>query len=155
MLRPQEISNNPGLARRLGVIATNTAIEVDIYGHANSTHFFGTQVMNGLGGSGDFERNAFLSIFICPSFAKGGKISTVVPMCSHVDHSEHTVQVIATEQGLADLRGLCPADRARRVIDRCAHPAFRDYLHKYLEGSPNGAHPPRPAALLRAAHQLP
>ena len=100
MLRPQEISNNPGIARRLGVIATNTAIEVDIYGHANSTHFFGTQIMNGLGGSGDFERNAYLSIFMCPSVAKGGKISTIVPMCSHVDHSEHSVQVIATEQGL-------------------------------------------------------
>jgi succinate CoA transferase len=138
VLRPQEISNNPGLARRLGVIATNTAIEVDLYGHANSSHFFGTHVMNGLGGSGDFERNAFLSIFICPSFAKKGKISTVVPMCSHVDHSEHTVQVIATEQGLADLRGLPPADRARRIIDRCAHPAFRDYLHKYLELAPPG-----------------
>jgi succinate CoA transferase len=138
VLRPQEISNNPGIARRLGVIATNTAIEVDIYGHANSTHFFGTQVMNGLGGSGDFERNAFLSIFMCPSIAKGGKISTVVPMCSHVDHSEHSVQIIATEQGLADLRGLSPISRARRIIDRCAHPAYRDYLHRYLESAPMG-----------------
>lgn len=138
VLRPQEISNNPGLARRLGVIATNTAIEVDIYGHANSTHFFGTQVMNGLGGSGDFERNAFLSIFMCPSVAKGGKISTIVPMCSHVDHSEHSVQIIVTEQGLADLRGLAPVARAKRIIDHCAHPAFRDYLHHYLESSPQG-----------------
>jgi succinate CoA transferase len=138
VLRPQEISNNPGVARRLGVIATNTAIEVDIYGHANSTHFFGTQIMNGLGGSGDFERNAYLSIFVCRSMAKGGRISTVVPMCSHVDHSEHYVQVIATEQGLADLRGLSPIARARRIIDRCAHPAYRDYLHHYLENSPMG-----------------
>jgi succinate CoA transferase len=138
VLRPQEISNNPAIARRLGVIATNTAIEVDIYGHANSTHFFGTQIMNGLGGSGDFERNAYLSIFLCPSTAKGGRITTVVPMCSHVDHSEHSVQVIATEQGLADLRGLSPIARARRIIDRCAHPAYRDYLHHYLENSPMG-----------------
>ena len=139
MLRPQEISNNPGVARRLGVIATNTAIEVDIYGHANSTHFFGTQIMNGLGGSGDFERNAYLSIFMCPSAAKGGRISTIVPMCSHVDHSEHSVQVIATEQGLADLRGLSPIARARRIIDHCAHPAYRDYLHHYLERRPRWA----------------
>ncbi len=138
MLRPQEISNNPGIARRLGVIATNTAIEADIYGHANSTHFFGTQVMNGLGGSGDFERNAYLSIFMCPSVAKGGKISTIVPMCSHVDHSEHSVQVLVTEQGLADLRGLAPVPRARRIIDTCAHPAYRDYLHRYLESAPAG-----------------
>jgi acyl-CoA hydrolase len=138
VLRPQEISNNPGIARQLGVIVTNTAIEVDIYGHANSTHFFGTQIMNGLGGSGDFERNAFLSIFMCPATAKGGRISTVVPMCSHVDHSEHSVQVIVTEQGLADLRGLSPISRAGRIIDRCAHPAYRDYLHHYLEKSPMG-----------------
>lgn len=138
VLRPQEISNNPGIARRLGVIATNTAIEVDIYGHANSTHFFGTQVMNGLGGSGDFERNAYLSVFMCPSVAKGGKISTVVPMCSHVDHSEHSVQVIVTEQGLADLRGLAPEARARRMIDCCAHPAYRPYLHRYIESAPPG-----------------
>ncbi len=138
VLRPQEISNNPGIARRLGVIATNTAIEVDIYGHANSTHFFGTQLMNGLGGSGDFERNAYLSIFMCPSTAKGGKISTIVPMCSHVDHSEHSIQAIATEYGLADLRGLSPIARAHRIIDQCAHPAYREYLHHYLETAPMG-----------------
>lgn len=138
VLRPQEISNNPGIARRLGVIATNTAIEVDIYGHANSTHLFGTQIMNGLGGSGDFERNAYLSMFMCPSVAKGGRISTIVPMCSHVDHSEHSVQVIVTEQGLADLRGLAPEERARRIIDCCAHPAYRDYLHRYVDQAPMG-----------------
>ena len=155
VLRPQEISNNPGIARRLGVIATNTAIEVDIYGHANSTHFFGTQIMNGLGGSGDFERNAYLSIFMCPSTAKGGRISTIVPMCSHVDHSEHSVQIIATEQGLADLRGLSPIARARRIIDRCAHPAYRDYLHHYLESAPMGHIRHDLQALLRAVHQLP
>jgi acyl-CoA hydrolase len=138
VLRPQEISNSPEVARRLGVIATNTAIEVDVYGHVNSSHFFGTQMMNGLGGSGDFERNAYLSIFMCPSFAKGGKISTIVPMCSHVDHSEHSVQVIVTEQGIADLRGLAPLARARSIIDNCAHPAYRDYLHHYLEAAPMG-----------------
>ncbi|WP_337177089.1 succinate CoA transferase [Paludisphaera sp.] len=138
VLRPQEISNSPEVSRRLGVIATNTAIEVDIYGHANSSHFFGTQMMNGLGGSGDFERNAYLSIFMCPSVAKGGKVSTIVPMCSHVDHSEHSVQVVVTEQGLADLRGLAPMARARAIIDNCAHPAYRDYLHHYLEAAPMG-----------------
>ncbi|WP_165248691.1 succinate CoA transferase [Paludisphaera soli] len=138
VLRPQEISNNPEVARRLGVIATNTAIEVDVYGHVNSSHFFGTQIMNGLGGSGDFERNAYLSIFMCPSVAKGGRVSTIVPMCTHVDHSEHSVQVIVTEQGLADLRGLAPMARARAIIDHCAHPAYRPYLHHYLETAPMG-----------------
>jgi succinate CoA transferase len=138
VLRPQEISNNPGIARQLGVIATNTAIEADIYGHVNSTHIMGTKIMNGLGGSGDFERNAYLSLFMCPSTTKGGRISTIVPMCSHIDHSEHSVQVVVTDQGLADLRGLPPEQRARRIIDNCAHPAYRDYLHHYLDSAPMG-----------------
>jgi acetyl-CoA hydrolase len=137
-LRPQEFSNNPGIVRRLGIIAMNTAIEVDVYGHANSTHVCGVNMMNGIGGSGDFVRNAFLSIFMCPSYAKGGKISTIVPMCTHVDHNEHSVQIVVTDQGLADLRGLGPIDRARKIIDNCAHPAFRPYLHNYLEKAPPG-----------------
>ncbi len=130
--------NNPEIIRRLGVIALNVGLEFDIYGHANSTHVAGVDLMNGIGGSGDFERNAYLSIFMAPSIAKEGKISTVVPMCSHVDHSEHSVKVIITEQGIADLRGLSPLQRARTIIDNCAHPMYRDYLHRYLENAPGG-----------------
>jgi acetyl-CoA hydrolase len=55
-----------------------------------------------------------------------------------MDHSEHSVQVIVTEQGLADLRGLSPVARARRIIENCAHPAYRDYLRRYLETAPMG-----------------
>jgi acyl-CoA hydrolase len=132
VLRPQEISNNPAVVRQLGVIALNTALEMDLYGHVNSTHVCGQTMVNGIGGSGDFTRNAYLSIFVCPSIAKRGRISTLVPMCSHVDHNEHSVQVIVTEQGLADLRGLAPSERARILIERCAHPAYRDYLHRYV-----------------------
>ncbi len=138
VLRPQELSNNPGIIRRLGVISLNTALEMDIYGHVNSTHVAGTQMMNGVGGSGDFTRNSFLSVFMCPSIAKGGRISAIVPMASHVDHNEHSVQVVVTEQGLADLRGLGPRERAGRIIDRCAHPAYRDYLHRYLARASEG-----------------
>ena len=138
VLRPQEISNNPALLRQLGVIAMNTALEVDLYGHVNSTHVFGQRMMNGIGGSGDFARNAYLSIFMCPSVAKEGSISTIVPMCTHVDHNEHSVQVIVTEQGLADLRGLAPAERAKTMIDHCAHPAYRDYLHHYVREAGSG-----------------
>jgi len=137
-LRPQELSNNPGIVRRLGVIAMNTAIEVDIYGHANSTHVCGLNMMNGIGGSGDFVRNSFLSVFMCPSYAKGGRISTIVPMVSHCDHNEHSVQIVVTDQGLADLRGLAPAERAKCIINNCAHPAYRDYLHRYIEKAPQG-----------------
>ena len=58
MMRPQEISNHPEIIRRLGLISINTALELDIYGNVNSTHVLGTKMMNGIGGSGDFARNA-------------------------------------------------------------------------------------------------
>jgi succinyl-CoA:acetate CoA-transferase len=132
VLRPQEISNHPELIRRLGLIAMNGIIEADIYGNVNSTHVMGSSIMNGIGGSGDFARNAYLSIFMTPSTAKGGAISCLVPMVSHVDHTEHDVQVLVTEQGLADLRGLSPRRRAQVVIERCAHPDFRPALQDYV-----------------------
>lgn len=138
VLRPQQISNNPGIVRRLGVISINTVLELDVYGCANSTHVCGTRLMNGIGGAGDFVRNAALSILVTPSTAKGGRISCVVPMVSHVDHNEHSVQVVATEHGLADLRGLGPAERAATVIERCAHPAYRPYLRDYVASAPMG-----------------
>lgn len=132
-LRQSEISNSPEVIRRLGVIAINTAIEVDIYGNANSTHISGTKMMNGIGGSGDFERNAYISIFTCPSTAKGGVISSVVPMVSHHDHTEHDVNIIVTEQGVADLRGKSPVERAREIIEHCAHPDYKQLLWDYLK----------------------
>ncbi len=132
LLRPQGISNHPEIIRRLGVVSMNAMIEADIYGNVNSTHIMGTRMMNGIGGSGDFARNAFLSIFMSPSTAKDGAISCIVPMVSHHDHTEHDVQVLVTEQGLADLRGLAPTQRAALVIERCAHPAYRDRLQDYL-----------------------
>lgn len=133
ILRPQEISNNPELVRRLGLIAINTAIEFDIYGNVNSTHICGSKIMNGIGGSGDFTRNAYISIFCTSSMAKGGNISSIVPMCSHTDHTEHDVQIFCTEQGLADVRGLSPKERARVIIKNCAHPDYQAMLLDYLE----------------------
>ncbi len=137
-LRQSEISNSPELIRRLGVIAINTALEVDIYGNANSTHISGVKMMNGIGGSGDFERNAYISIFTCPSVAKGGLISSVVPFVSHQDHSEHDVNIIVTEQGVADLRGKSPMQRAECIIENCAHPDYRQLLWDYLKIAKGG-----------------
>ena len=138
LLRPQEISNHPEVIRRLGVIACNGMIEADIYGNVNSTHIMGSRIQNGIGGSGDFARNGYLSTFVTPSTAKGGALSCIVPMVSHVDHTEHDVDVIITEQGLADLRGLAPRRRARVIIERCAHPDYRDELLDYLERAEAG-----------------
>lgn len=148
LLRPQEISNSPEVARRLGLISINTALEADIFGNINSTHVVGTKMMNGIGGSGDFCRNAYLSVFTAPSTAKGGKISAIVPMVSHQDHSEHSVKILVTEQGVADLRGLAPIQRAERIIENCAAPEYRDILRKYLRLGQTGHTPQNMAAAL-------
>jgi len=141
ILRPSEISNHPEVIRRLGIIALNTAIEADIFGNINSTHITGSKIMNGIGGSGDFTRNAYISIFLTPSVAKGGNISAIVPMVSHVDHNEHSVKVIITEQGVADLRGKSPRQRAKCIIENCAHPDYQPLLFQYLESGAEGQTP--------------
>ncbi len=132
LLRPQEITNNPEVVRRLGVISINTAIEVDLSGNVNSTHILGSSIMNGIGGSADFARNAFLSMFVCPSTTKGGAISTIVPLVSHLDSSEHSVSVIVTEQGVADLRCKSPQERAECIVRNCVHPEYREQLLDYI-----------------------
>jgi acetyl-CoA hydrolase len=141
LLRPQEIANNPEIVRRIGIISINTALEADIFGNINSTHVLGQKMMNGIGGSGDFTRNAYISIFTCPSTAKDGNISAIVPMCSHMDHSEHSVQVLVTEHGVADFRGKDPRERAESVIENCVDPSYRDLLWKYFMLTENGHTP--------------
>lgn len=152
LMRPGEISNSPEVVRRLGLIAMNTALEADIFGNVNSTHVVGTKMMNGIGGSGDFCRNAYLSIFSCPSIQKGGKISTIVPMVSHVDHSEHSVKILATEQGVADLRGKDPRQRAETIIENCVHPMYKELMWDYLKLS-KGGHTPHTLNAAFALHQ--
>lgn len=141
LLRPSEISNCPEVAHRLGTICMNAAIEADICGNVNSTHICGNKMMNGVGGSGDYARSAALTIFMCPSVAKGGCISSIVPMVSHTDHPEHDVDVLVTEQGVADLRGKSPRERAATIIERCAHPDYKPLLRRYVELSPTGHSP--------------
>ena len=153
VLRPQEISNNPELVRRLGIISMNTALEMDLGGNVNSTHVMGKTMMNGIGGSGDFTRNAYISIFSCPSTAKNGMISAIVPVASHMDHSEHSVQVLITEQGVADLRGKDPHERAEIIIEKCAHPDFRDQLREYLSMTDKHVHEPISLSMAFGMHR--
>ncbi len=152
IMRPQEISNHPEIVRRLGIISMNTAIEVDLGGNVNSTHVMGKTMMNGIGGSGDFTRNAYLSMFSCPSTAKGGKISAIVPLASHMDHSEHSVQIVVTEQGVADLRGKDPHERAELIINNCAHPEYKEQLRDYLRLA-TPSHEPLSLSLGLAMHR--
>jgi succinyl-CoA:acetate CoA-transferase len=152
ILRAQGISNHPEVIRRLGCLAMNAMIEADIYGNVNSTHIMGTEIMNGIGGSGDFARNAFISFFMAPSLAKKGAISTIVPAVSHVDHTEHDVHVLVTDQGLADLRGLSPKQRAKCIIENCVHPSYKPILQDYYKraiDSARGKHTPH---ILREMH---
>ena len=156
ILRPQEITNSPELIRRLGVIGMNAMIEADIYGNVNSTHIMGTRMMNGIGGSGDFARNAYYSFFVSPSVAKDGALSCIVPMVSHHDHTEHDVMFVVTEQGMADLRGKSPRQRARLIIDHCAHPNYREMLRDYYERaeqSGGGLHTPHLLSEALSWHQ--
>ena len=145
VLRPADISNGGELVSRLGVVAINSAIEVDLFGQVNSTHLGGSDVLNGIGGSGDFARHAALPIIALPSTAKGGDISRVVPSAPHVDHTEHDIAVVVTDQGVADLRGLDPRERAEELVENCAAPAYRDDLRDWLDDAGKG-HIPSGAA---------
>jgi succinyl-CoA:acetate CoA-transferase len=146
ILRPQEISNNPEIIRRLGCIAMNGFVEADIYGHVNSTHIAGKGIENGIGGSGDFARNSAYTIFMSPATAKDGKISAIVPFASHIDHTEHDVSGIVTEFGFADLRGRSPKEKAKEIIEKCAAPEFRpvlwDYVKRAMKKPSAGLHSP-------------
>ncbi len=145
VLRPTEYSNSPEIIRRLGVISINTALEADLMGAVNSSHVLGQRMVNGIGGSCDFTRNAFLSIFTTPSVAKDGAVSCIVPLVAHQDQSEHSVKVLVTEYGVADLRGLPPRERAEIIIDQCAHPDYRPLLRRYLDNCPKGHAPFNPS----------
>jgi succinyl-CoA:acetate CoA-transferase len=133
ILRPQDVSNNPEVIRRLGCVAMNGFVEADIYGHINSTHIVGKGIENGIGGSGDFARNSAYTIFMSPATAKGGKISAIVPFATHIDHTEHDVSGIVTEFGFADLRGKSPKQKAKEVIEKCAAPEYRPILWDYFK----------------------
>ena len=132
VLRPSEISNSPEVISRIGVCALNTAIECDLYGHVNSTKICGTKMMNGIGGSADFASSAYLSIFTCGSTTKGGAISSIVPFASHIDHTNHYIDAVITEYGVADLRHKSDMQKAEELI-KVAHPDYRPMLQDYLK----------------------
>ena len=151
VIRPSEISNCPEVIARIGVCSLNTAIEVDLYGHVNSTKVCGTRMMNGIGGSADFTNNAYLSIFTCGSTAKGGCISSIVPFCSHIDHTEHFIDAVITEYGVADLRGKYSMEKAEALIN-VAHPDYRPLLRDYLRLA--GAHKGHTHHIMSAAFAM-
>lgn len=135
VLRPLNITNGAAKILAQELVSINTAWEADIYGNINSTHAMGVRLVNALGGSNDFARNAKLAIFTSPSTTKSDTISRIVPMVPHVDNSEHDVDILVTECGYADLRGLAPKERVAEIIENCAHPDYRQQLWDYYNGA--------------------
>jgi succinyl-CoA:acetate CoA-transferase len=133
ILRPVTLTNSAEMVSRFGVMAINSGLEADIQGQVNSSHSRGSQLIGGVGGSYDFARNSSVSLFALSSTFQQGKISSIVPRVSHVDHTEHEVDVLITEHGIADLRALEPYERAERIIEQCADPKFRESLRTYVE----------------------
>jgi succinyl-CoA:acetate CoA-transferase len=155
IFRPLEITNSPELCYRLGVIGLNGVVEMDIYGHINSSHIMGNRLLAGVGGAGVFASNGTTSIFLTPSSSGKGKVSAVVPMVSHVDITEHNVDVVVTEQGYADLRGMAPHERAIEIIEKCSHPDFRPLLMEYFRKAEKeaGGHEPHLLAEAFSFHE--
>lgn len=148
VIRNGDITNNAEIISRLGLIALNTGIEMDIYGNVNSSHIAGSRVVNGIGGGANFAQNSGLSIILIPSSAKGGAISNIVPMVSHQDICEHDVDIVITENGFVDLRGLDDGERADAIIKNCASDQYKDQLSSYLTKAREicgGHHPQLPA----------
>lgn len=139
------LSNSAKIITRLFVIAMNTPLEFDIYGHANSTHVDGSRVINGLGGSGDFFRNAYISIAHTPSIRRlkdGRTVSCVMPYVRHIDHTEHDIKCLVTEQGYAINTEIRSARRrAEDIIEKCAHPHFKPLLREYVHIAGGGDEP--------------
>lgn len=135
ILRSAAVTNSAEVISRLGLLAINSCLEADVAGQVNSSHLRGSMLVGGIAGSYDYARNSALSIFALPATTGKGDASTIVSRVSHVDHTEHEVDVLVTEHGVADLRALEPYERAAAIIDHCAAPPFRDGLRDYVARS--------------------
>ncbi|MBM3136624.1 MAG: hypothetical protein FJZ98_00365 [Chloroflexi bacterium] len=146
VLRNGDMINNSEIIGRLGVMALNTGIEIDIYGNVNSSHIGGNNVVNGIGGGANFAQNAGLSVLLIPSVSKGGAISNIVPMVSHQDICEHDIDIVITENGYVDLRGMDDLNRAEAIISTCASDKYKQKLFDYFHISKQlgGHHPQNP-----------
>jgi acyl-CoA hydrolase len=131
-LAPVDETHDPGrLAATRGFVALNTAIQVGLDGAVNVERLAG-RVVAGIGGHADFCAGASrseggLSVIAVPSTHDGR--STIVPDVEVVSTARSDVDVVVTEHGMADLRGVEDAERARRLI-AVAHPAHQEGLER-------------------------
>jgi len=135
-LRPVSYTHDPRvLAGLSGLVAVNSAVEVDLTGQINAETVGGRHI-GAVGGQVDFVRGAMLagrSIIALPSTAKGGQISRIVPGLAGgvVTTPRSDADLVVTEHGVADLRGVPLSERGRRLI-AVADPAFRPWLSEHL-----------------------
>lgn len=110
-------------------VAVNTALQVGLDGAAN-VEVAGGRVITGPGGHPDFAAGAArspggLSIVALPATAAGR--STIVRTPEVVSTPRCDIDVVVTEHGVADLRGLSPTERGRALLSVAA-PEFRAAL---------------------------
>jgi acyl-CoA hydrolase len=126
-----DISN---IAAISNFVAINAALEIDLMGQVNCYSLDG-KLFAGIGGMPAFVTGARSgedgrSIFSLSATVQGGKVSRIVPILSEgsfVGAPRHAVDMVATEYGVAQLRGLSLEQRATQLI-RIAAPQFRDQL---------------------------
>jgi acyl-CoA hydrolase len=131
---PVDVVNAPHtIARNHHLVSLNGALAVDLYGQVVADHIGGRQ-FSGIGGHEDFVAPSGLELedrsLIClPSMANvgGEAISRVVaelPAGTTVTTPRHQVDVVITEFGVAELRGLTTRERAEALAG-IAHPDVR------------------------------
>lgn len=121
------------LGRIERLVAINSAVEVDLTGQVNAETVAGHHV-GAVGGQVDFMRGAMRapegrSIIALPSSAKRGEISRIVGRLGDAVTTtpRSDVDVVVTEHGAAELRGVPLPERARRLA-AIADPPFREAL---------------------------
>lgn len=118
--------------------AINSAVEVDLTGQVNAEALHGRHI-GAVGGQVDFVRGATRSpggrsIIALPSTDRSGETSRIVSRLGDgvTTTARSDADLVITEFGVAELRGVPLSERARRLI-AIAHPQFRDELTRGAE----------------------
>jgi acyl-CoA hydrolase len=99
-------------------VAVHTALQLDLDGQLNVESVAGSAVA-GIGGQPDYAYAAGrsadgLSVVAVPT-ARGRHLTLVEHLEAPASTASHDIDVIVTELGVADLRGLDRADRRRAI----------------------------------------
>jgi acyl-CoA hydrolase len=118
LLAVTETSDSSAIAAVPRFVACNTAIQVGLDGSVNIERA-GGRVITGIGGHSDFCAGASrsvggLSVIAVRSAAADGT-PTIVDRVDVVSTPRSDIDVVVTEHGIADLRGVSDAERARRL----------------------------------------